>query len=174
MAISDIHWRALTMLDMPALADIAAQVHPDYFEDLAVLAEKLTLYPDGARLLEIAGEPAGYLLSHPYPYLSVPPLNRLIGKIPAPADCLYLHDLALLPKARGRGAAGWAVEDLARHAQRQGFSAMALVSVGNSAAFWGRFGFSPVDRPELAAKLASYSETARYMVRPLDRSLPGS
>ena len=58
-----MHWRALTTLDLPAVEAIAAAVHPDFPEDAAVFAERQRLYPDGARLLELDGEPSGYILS---------------------------------------------------------------------------------------------------------------
>ena len=160
-----MHWRALTSLDLPSLEAIAARVHPAFPEDGAVFAERLRLYPDGARLLELNGAPAGYVLSHPWRFGQLPALNALLGAMPADADTYYLHDLALLPAARGTGAAAMIVGDMLRHARAVGLPSVSLVAVNGSLPFWYKHGFRAVQAPELADKLASYDAAARLMVR---------
>lgn len=162
-----LHWRALTPSDLPAVDAIAAIVHPSFPEDTEVLAERVRLYPDGARLLEIDGLPSGYVLAHPWRFKSLPLLNSLLGAIPADADTFYLHDLALVSAARGTGAAAMIVGEMLRHARLKQFATMSLVAVNGSQAFWHKHGFRPVDAPELATKLASYDAAARFMVRTL-------
>jgi GNAT superfamily N-acetyltransferase len=142
-------------------------VHPDFPEDLAVFAERQRLYPDGARLLELEGIPSGYILSHPWRFRTLPDLNALLGSIPDAADTFYLHDLALLPAARGTGAAAMIVGDILRHARAAGFANLSLVAVNGSLPFWYKHGFRAVQAPELADKLASYEGAARLMVKPL-------
>ena len=44
---------------------------------------------------------------------------------------------------------------------------MSLVAVNASAPFWSRFGFEIVSEPALDAKLKSYDDAARFMVRTL-------
>lgn len=163
----DVHWRALTVLDLPAVEAIAAAVHPDFPEDVAVFAERQRLYPDGTRLLELAGVPSGYILSHPWHFKALPALNSMLGAIPADASTYYLHDLALLPAARGTGAAGIIVEEMITHARASGFASMSLVAVNASQGFWQKHGFAVYDAPELAEKLASYEDAARFMVKTL-------
>ena len=164
---SGIHWRALTTLDLPAVEAIAAAVHPDFHEDAAVFAERQRLYPDGARLLELGGRPSGYILSHPWRFKSLPALNSLLGAIPPDADTYYLHDLALLPAARGTGAAAMIVGDILNHARARGFPNVSLVAVNGSQPFWYKHGFRPLIVPELADKLRSYEDAARFMVKVL-------
>ncbi len=164
----DVAWRSMTGYDLASVSEIAGKVHPGFFEADAVLAEKFALYRNGCYLFEISERPAGYVLSHPWRRGSLPALNTLMGQLPAEADSFYIHDLALLPMARGVGAAGQIVAALAKHAQAQGFATMSLVAVNNSIPFWQRQGFEVEDRPELADKLAGYEDTARYMIRPLD------
>ena len=53
----------------------------------------------------------------------------------------YLHDLALLPKARGLGAAGDIVGIALAQATVAGFRTASLVAVNNSQPFWQRQGF---------------------------------
>ncbi|GGE51771.1 N-acetyltransferase [Agaricicola taiwanensis] len=160
-------WRPLTPPDLPAVEAMAAEVHPDFPEDAAVFAERQRLHPAGTWLLEMEGCPAGYLLSHPWRFRSLPPLNSLLGAIPEDADTYYLHDIALLPAARGSGAASRIVERMIDHARREGLASMSLVAVNGSIPFWVRHGFAVVDAPELEEKLRSYEDAARLMMRGL-------
>jgi GNAT superfamily N-acetyltransferase len=157
----------MTTLDLPAVEAVAAIVHPGFFERPEVFAERLALYPDGVRLLELDGAACGYVLSHPWQLDAPPALDSLLGALPAAADTYYLHDLALLPAARGTGAATRLVGDLTQHARHRGFQSMSLIAVNGSLGFWQRQGFMPVDAPALAAKLGSYEDAARLMVKPL-------
>lgn len=160
-----LHWRALTMLDLPTVEAIAAKAHPGFPEDTSVLGERLRLYPDGARLLEHDGVAAGYILSHPWMAGTIPALNTLLGALPMGADTYYVHDLALLNPARGTGAAAMIVGDLLRHARSTGFTTVSLVAVNDSGPFWYKHGFRVVAAPQFAGKLASYDDKARYMSR---------
>lgn len=162
-----IHWRALTTFDLPVVEAIAEKVHPGFPEDLAVFAERQQLYPDGTRLLELDGVPSGYILSHPWRFKSLPALNALLGAIPPDADTYYLHDLALLPAARGTGAAAMIIGEIQRHARSRDFANMSLVAVNGSIPFWTKHGFRPFPAPELTEKLLSYENAARFMVKRL-------
>lgn len=162
-----MHWRGLTAFDLPEVEAIATRVHPAFPEDMAVFAERQRLYPEGARLLELDGVPSGYLFSHPWRFKGLPELNALLGSIPDDADTYYLHDLALLPVARGTGAAAMIVGDILRHARAAGLPSVSLVAVNGSLPFWYKHGFRAVQALELAEKLASYEGAARYMVKPL-------
>ena len=66
MKVSGVAWRALTGYDTTAVEQIAAIVHPSFYESPEVLAERQRLYRNGAYLLEIGERPAGYVLSHPW------------------------------------------------------------------------------------------------------------
>lgn len=167
--LKDVAWRAMTGFDLGAVEEIAAAVHPGFFEAPEVLAERQRLYRNGCYLLEIGEKPAGYVLSHPWYAETLPALNSLLGTLPTdPASATYyLHDLALLPLARRIGAAGEIVAALTKHAQAYGYPTMTLVAVNGSRGFWERQGFAVVERPALAAKLQSYEPEARLMVKPL-------
>jgi ribosomal protein S18 acetylase RimI-like enzyme len=156
--------------DLPAVLAIATLVHPDYPEDEAVFAERLALAPEGCLCLAEGSELAGYVVSHPWMLFDVPPLNARLGHLPEAVDLWYVHDLALLPAARGGGAARLVVGHLARRAQDAGYGAMALVAVNGSGPFWTRQGFREAHDPALDRTLASYDDAARYMVRLLDEA----
>lgn len=146
--------------DLPEVDAVAARVHPDYPEDPAVFAERLALHPAGCLVLD---EVAGYVVSHPWHPGAPPKLNSLLGTIPADAATYYLHDLALLPAARGVGAGAAVVMQLARHAGTLGLSTISLVAVNASEPFWRRLGFAPAAIQP--SSLASYDGKARLMMR---------
>lgn len=157
-------WRPMVAGDLSDVVRIAAAVHPPTLAEApAVFAERRALYPAGASMLELDGRPTGYVLAHPWRAGTIPPLDTLLGTLPSGADCLYLHDIALLPAARGLGAAGAIVAGLAAETTHP---RLALVAVGGSAPFWHRQGFRPVEIPILRAKLEGYGPNACYMERP--------
>ncbi|WP_264713715.1 GNAT family N-acetyltransferase [Limobrevibacterium gyesilva] len=157
----------MTQDDLPDVARIADAVHPDHPEDISIFAERLRLHPAGCFVLDGA---AGYLVSHPWRALDPPALNHLLGALPAAPDTYYLHDIALLPRARGTGAAAAIVRAIIGHAAAAGLPGVSLIAVGASAPFWEAQGFIALDNPAMAAKLASYGTGSRYMVRDTRRA----
>ncbi len=160
-------WRAMMAEDVFGVVAVAAAVHPKFHEEAEVLAERQRLFPQGARLLERQGRVVGYALSHPWRRGELPRLNSLLGAIPKDASTYYIHDLALLPEARGTRAAGEVVASLEALARSLLFTSMSLVAVNGSSRFWEKHGFRVVGSPELSLKLASYEEAAALMVKPL-------
>jgi ribosomal protein S18 acetylase RimI-like enzyme len=156
-------WRALAEADLPALAEIAARVHPDFPEEEAVFAERLALAPDWCFALADGKSLYGYVLGHPW--AGPPPkLDTLLGGLPDPASYGYIHDLALLPEARGGGHGRLIVNRLISHTKPQRLGAVALVAVSGSTPFWQRQGFEVATPP---GPLAGYGLDARYMIREL-------
>jgi ribosomal protein S18 acetylase RimI-like enzyme len=164
-------WRAMTEDDLPRVNAIAAVVHPGYPEDAAIFEERLALYPAGCQVLvatrdvlvATGGALAGYIVSHPWRDREPPPLNSLLGALPAQPSTYYIHDIALLPEARGAGVARTIAAALIDHARQAALPAVSLVAVNRSQAFWRRMGFQRVDDERLAAKLASYDGEACLM-----------
>lgn len=161
-------WQPMQAEDLSLVSSIAAEVHPAFPEEEAVFAERLRLFPEGCKLLQVDGAAAGYLFSHPVKFGQVPELNSLLGEVAVGADSLYIHDLALLPHARGTGAAKQIVSQMSSWARTRGFATMSLVAVNESQRFWESQWFIVANRPELADKLESYEPEARFMVRQLD------
>ncbi|QIP01334.1 GNAT family N-acetyltransferase [Bradyrhizobium symbiodeficiens] len=165
--MSKPHWRPAHASDLPAISAIAARIHPDLPESPEVLAEKMRLYPDGCRVLVVGDEIAGYGLSHPWKQHRIPPLDGLLERLPEDADCLYIHDVAVLAESRG-GVLRAYIADIEPLARASGLATLALVSVYATQPLWQRLGFRPVTAyADLRAKLASYGEGATYMLRDL-------
>lgn len=160
-------WRQMQPADLPAVNALAALIHPSYPEEAAVFAERLRLYPRGCRVLERDGELAAYVVSHPWVDRAPPPLNTLLGELPAKPTTYYLHDLALLPEARGSGAAVEVVTSLAEQARVERLPSLSLIAVNGSAGFWRRQGFEAVPDGLPAEKLRSYGDDAQFMIRTL-------
>ena len=154
-------WRAMASADLPRVQAIADAVHPDFPEAAAIPAERLALCPAGCLVLATGAQLLGYAVSHPWHAGQAPRLNSLLGGLPAAPGTWYLHDLALLPAARGGGAAAAAVRLLVAQAQAAGLADMSLVAVNGSAGFWQRQGFRPAVGPDLA----SYGGAAQFMQR---------
>lgn len=161
--VSKPHWRPASMTDITAIIAIAERIHPDLFERPDVFAEKMRLCPDGCRVLVGDEGIVGYGLAHPWKQHQIPPLDCFLASLPDDADCLYVHDVAVLPFARGGVAAAY-IRTLEQLARSSG-AVLALVSVYATRSLWEQFGFRSVTtNAELRAKLACYGEAATYML----------
>lgn len=165
--MSKPHWRPAHRSDLAAIGAIAARIHPDLPERPEVFAEKMRLYPDGCRVLVADDDIVGYGLAHPWMQHRIPPLDTFLRELPDRADCLYLHDVAVLPDFRG-GVTRAYLARLAELAGASGIATLALVSIYTTRPLWERLGFRAVaSGAALRAKLASYGEGATYMLRGL-------
>jgi N-acetylglutamate synthase-like GNAT family acetyltransferase len=106
----------------------------------------------------------GYGISHPWTLYSIPPLDTFLATLPANPECLYIHDVVVLPEARGRGAAARYVDYIKWLAGESAIRSLALVSVYGTDALWSRFGFRVIVSSNLKNSLTSYGASARYMM----------
>lgn len=157
-------WRKMSVRDVEGLLRVADKIHPDLPESDHVFTERVKLFPEGCLVLVEGDEVCGYAISHPIRRHQPPALDSLLGKIAPDADQYYIHDLAILPRFRGRGLAAVCIDKLFAVAKR--FPTTCLVSVYGTAPFWERFGFvpDPVDAV-LLEKLRGYGEDATYLSR---------
>lgn len=169
MSMRDI-WRPMASSDLASVDAVAEIVHPLYPESREVAAERLALYPAGCLVAVEGGRLVGYAIGHPGVLGRPPALDTLLGTLPAEADCLYLHDVALLPDVHGKGHGKALIARLESLARSAGLARLALTAVNNSAGYWARHGFAPYKAgdADLAAKMASYGEDALYLLRAVD------
>ena len=154
--------RSADIIDVKAIADV---VHLDFPEDELVFAERRSLYPSGCAVLVAGRRVLGYCLSHPWLTGHVPPLNSLLRELPERPDTLYIHDVALLPQARGQNAVPPQLERLELLARLAGYRHLTLTAVGNSARFWMKNGFDPIDMGNNQEELVGYGSSALCMQR---------
>ena len=162
-------WRPMRADDLPQVMHIAAQVHEAYFEAKEVFAERLALFPQGCRIAiaqEAREEVIGYAFMHPARHGHPPALNTLLGGLDG-TDCLHLHDVALLPQARGSGLGRVLVEELLRLCVLTALPRATLVAVHASRAYWREAGFTVDALGDLLEDggLESYGAEACYMSR---------
>ena len=160
-------WRAMREDDLGAVGIVGDTVHRDLPERPEVLAEKRALFSRGAFVLEQDGAIVGYALAHPWRLGAAPALDTMLGALPATADCLYLHDIAILPAARGHRSARAMIERLADVARAKNLRHLALTSVYGTQDFWASCGFIAAPAPGMEASLATYGGPAVYMVSAL-------
>lgn len=156
-------WRPATAGDLDAVERIGNAIHVNLQERPEAFANKLALFAPGCFVLARNGALAGYGIAHPWALGGIPPLDMSIAALPPAPSCLYIHDVVVLPAARGQGAAGVLMDLFEAVARRHALAALALVSVYGTYVYWERFGFQATAEPGLADKLKSYGETARYM-----------
>ncbi|MDO5086930.1 MAG: GNAT family N-acetyltransferase [Comamonadaceae bacterium] len=170
--MSALHIALLTPDDMPAVMHIQARCYQAIEpESLLSMNAKRLASPATCLGAWRQRELLGYLLAVPVRWPLLPTLNSPSCTVPPDADTLYLHDLALLPGARGSGAGGRLVRQALAAGEALGLHGAALIAIQQSAAYWQGQGFVPAPPPDAAmrGKLASYGAGAQLMRRP-----PGS
>jgi GNAT superfamily N-acetyltransferase len=160
-------WQPFTTDALAAAEAIAEVIHPDMPERSEVFAEKIALAPATARVAVADGRIVGYAIAHPWRLGAIPKLDRFLERLPEAPDCIFVHDVALLPEARGHNLAATFIDHLRAEACARGIGALSCVSVYGTTVLWARLGFVIEARPDLAESLAGYGETARYMVAPV-------
>lgn len=159
----------MTQDDVDQVLRIQAQCYqPATVEDEAVIRARLDSAPASAWVAEDAAGVCAYLAA----YCSrVGKLTPLAGRfeIADAADSLYLHDLAVAPRAAGRGLGPALVAHACGYARDEGLAHSSLVSVQDSRPFWTRLGYAVWDGLDeiQRARLQSYERPAWYMVRRL-------
>jgi len=158
-------WRAMTGRDLARMDALTRIAHEEYWEDTAIFAACFDLYPAGCHVVD-AGDGAlgGYLIAHPGRFDTPSVLHVPLERLPEPADCYYLHDLALAPVTRGHGLAGKAVEIVVADARRAGLDTIALIAVGDAHDFWRHQGFAEIG-DGLVDPAKGYGDEARAMIR---------
>lgn len=151
--ITEAAWPQILALQAECYQELAP-------ESEAVLRSKWRAAPATClQCKDRGGALLGYLLSHPWPHAGLPALHREY-EIAGHCDRLYLHDLAVSPRAHGLGVGKGLVVALLDRARARRFTRISLVSVQGSEGFWARFGFRPLRNAELCA---SYGDNPRAM-----------
>ena len=136
-----------------------------HIETAQSLAAKWRASPGTCFIAEAGRGVVAYLVAVPVRYPALPAWNAPSIEVPADADALYLHDLAVSRQARGWGAGRTLVEAALQRARADGYPQACLVAVQDSTAFWQGFGFEVVLPPtsQVEAKLATFGASARLM-----------
>ena len=155
-------WRAMRFGDLGLVEIVAESVHVDFPERAEIPLERLALFPAGCMVFANTIGLIGYCIAHPWTFGVPPALDTLLHALPEHADTLYIHDLALLPAARGAGAGRSAIATLLEVAEHHGLPTLSLIAVSASGPFWSQNGFADAAPTK---SIASYGAAARYMAR---------
>ena len=155
-------WRPMILADLPAVQALADRLHPHHPEAPAVFAERLALAPAGCQVLAAGAALLGYAISHPWTGTAPPPLDALLGALPAQPGAWHIHDVALEPAARGGGHVATVLRSLLAAAA---LPRSTLVAIPGTGGYWARQGFRDVPAADPMA-LASYGQGERFMARP--------
>lgn len=156
----------LAQADLPAAVRLQRDVYPAFLiEDEAAFQSRLEL-PDACCLAaRLDGRLAGYLLAHGWAAEAPPPVGARLAPA-GPAQVLFIHDLAVSPRARGRKVGEALIARALGRAAEAGLGRAELIAVEGAADYWRRLGFMETQTsPQLAAKVAAYGPRARWMTR---------
>lgn len=135
-------------------------------ESCQSLLAKLRASPSTCFIASHRGEIIAYLIALPCRFNNPPSLNALSCEVPADPDCLYLHDVAVSPSARGAGVARSLVENFFRQLGELKLARATLIAVQGSVPYWRQFGFESVKLTgSLLAKIETYGIQVEYMQR---------
>ncbi len=164
--------RPMIVSDLLAVESIQAKAYAGYFlESADVIAQRFNLSPTTAWVAEFENDVCAYLVGYWSKAGKINPLNAPFALVEN-ADCLYLHDLALLKSVQGLGIGKNLIHAATNYALEHAAQAIALLSVQNSKTFWQGFGFGEfldLDAPQ-QQNLETYldgNDEAFYMVKNL-------
>ncbi len=163
--------RPLSPTDLGAVLRLQADCYgPDYLEPAEAFEAKLRAtaplqtcwgaFSAGSALL-------AYAISLPVCADTMPALHAADYQCPPKPTLLYLHDVAVSPAGRGQGLAPALLAQVQQRAVLLGLERMGLIAVQDSASYWQRLGFAPLQAMPawLRRKLHSFGEAARYLER---------
>lgn len=139
-----------------------------FVESGELIARRLAAAPHTAWVTEHQGRVQAYLAGYPSVAGKLTALHGEFEVATAP-DSLYLHDLAVHPRASGLGLGPQLVRHAWAHAAQAGWRHSTLVSVQSAVGFWERQGYGPVQPAdqEQQARLATYPGDSVFMMRQL-------
>lgn len=161
--------RAVCEYDLDAVMRIQAECYPPSMQEPAeVVLSRIRTATDTSFVACVADVVTAYVFGYPSRLGAAAPLNSRFD-VPANANTLYIHDLAVSRAAAGSGLARLLVASIVERASERMLAYCALVSVQDSQEFWARFGFKAEIAPglELRTALESYPGNALYMSRSL-------
>lgn len=152
--------------ELESVLNIQQQCYSDAFlESRESFADKLRVSGHCLGLTD-NGELIAYAIALPWTHLKELKLNSVGASESASTNCLYIHDIAVLPRYQGKGLAELLMRELAKKACLAGFSWIDLVAVQNSSSRWARMGFI-----NSVLSVASYGMNSIAMTLPIRLSV---
>ena len=157
--------RRMLPADLDAVLRVQAACYPPAMQEAAaVVRARLAAAPATCLAACDVRGVCGYLFAYPSRLGKVTDLGATFHPV-HDADTLYLHDLAVDPRALGRGLARALVDAMVEHGRGLALAHAALVAVQDSTRFWCGFGFARQATGDPG--LLTYPPGAVYMTRSL-------
>lgn len=150
------------------LLDVSRIQRECYSQELLESADsflaKLSVAADSCFIAVRKEMAMGYVIALPALTGEIIALNGVEYSVPARADSLYIHDMAVSLRARKAGVAQYLLDAVFHTAKRHGYQQVSLVAIEGAASYWKRHGFKTVSADKhLHKRLVKYGERARYM-----------
>ena len=159
------HWPQVLAVQDTAYAELG-------LEPADVMRSKWQVSPDTCFVAQKADELLGYILTHPWPLPDIPPPLYQPTRIEQTGgSTLFIHDLAVAPRARGYGVAHALFSQIYQVAHDNNMHCLMLVAVQGASGFWLRQGFTCC--PHHAGALDSYGEGACLMKKYVKQTRSG-
>ncbi|MDI2091584.1 GNAT family N-acetyltransferase [Commensalibacter oyaizuii] len=160
-----MHILPATLNDLEAILQIQDscyfEIEPESKE---AMASKIITSPDTCFIAKDQHSIKGYLLALPSILGKPPQLHMETQELETNPNCLYLHDMAIDPSARGLGISKLLFQKFINTAHQKRLHHACLISIQNSVSFWQQYGFAVVEPDTyLQSKLESYGDNAVYM-----------
>ncbi|MEW9856617.1 GNAT family N-acetyltransferase [Novosphingobium sp. M1R2S20] len=158
--------RPLDSADLSAALAIQSEAYPPFLREGAdAFASRLDVPHSFCLAASDSGTIIAYLLAHGWRREDPPPLGVVLSP-GVPSEVLFIHDLAVASGGRGSGVGRKLVARAFELASDRGLSSAELIAVEGAAAYWRTLGFAEASMsPRLAAKVAEYGPSARWMTR---------
>lgn len=180
--MSEFLLRPMASADLPEVLAVQAQCYrPELIESADALASRLALAPALCWVAAHADAPrrlAAYLLTHPWPRETLPPLDGVLQLDGAAGDTpltWFIHDMAVAPAGQGQGLAKRLYAKARQGAMQAGLRCSRLIAVQSAARWWQGLGYAPVAlATEAATRVSRYGEGAVVMGTQIGESKNGA
>ena len=132
--------RQLIKEDLPHVLVVQEDCYSrNLLENEGTFACKLLLFPEGCLGAFENGKLIAYVFSHPWSSGEIVPLHESLHSLPETADCVYIHDIAVMRPWRNRGIADMLLTTLFDLAHSHRIGKVALVAVNKSERYWEKY-----------------------------------
>jgi ribosomal protein S18 acetylase RimI-like enzyme len=156
--------RPFSLADIQSVMEIQSACYPaNLLEEAEHLIAKHQQSPLSCWVATEHQKAIAYLLTHPWSGDTPPALNTPLPPKKPKSDIYFIHDLAVLPSARGLGLAKRLFDTAIDWAKQEKLQKIRLIAIAGAADFWIKQGLSLVNDKTLSHKLADYGPDTHYL-----------
>lgn len=135
-------FRPMQAKDLEAIYQVQlAGFMPEMIESVEMFADILSHYNKASFVAEVEGTVIGYSMAHPADD-DRSDYDTGSWDVRGDEECLYLHDLCVIPEFQGKGISKPLLDLVENFAIAQGFQKLIGISVQDTREFWKKQGFT--------------------------------